>query len=47
MDIIQTMIASSPIMHHRITAGNYVIIALTEVSPHIATLVPWLAQNNY
>ena len=47
MDIIETLITSSPEIQHRITAANYVIIALTEVSPLVASVVPWLAQTNY
>ena len=47
MNIIETMISSSEHQHHRVTAANYVMIALTEVSPQVANAVPWLAQNNY
>lgn len=47
MNTIEILISSSQQMHHKITAGNYVIIALTEVSPQVAAAVPWLAQNNY
>ena len=47
MNAIEIMISSSAHTHHKITAGNYVIIALTEVSPQIAAIVPWLSQNNY
>ena len=47
MNTIEILISSSQQMHHKITAGNYVMIALTEVSPQVADAVPWLAQNNY
>ena len=47
MDIIETLITSSAQQQHRITAANYVMIALTEVSPQVASAIPWLAQNNY
>ena len=47
MNTIEILISSSEHMHHKMTAGNYVMIALTEVSPYVATMVPWLAQNNY
>lgn len=47
MNTIETMISSSEHQHHRVTAANYVMIALTEVSPQVAQSVPWLAQNNY
>lgn len=47
MNTIETMISSSEHQHHRVTAANYVMIALTEVSPQVAQAVPWLAQNNY
>lgn len=47
MNTIETMISSSEHQHHRVTSANYVMIALTEVSPQVAQAVPWLAQNNY
>ena len=47
VNIIKTLISSSNELQHKITAGNYVMIALTEVSPQVATAVPWLVQNNY
>lgn len=47
MNTIEILISSSQHIQHKITAGNYVMIALTEVSPQVAAAVPWLAQNNY